>query len=113
MPDHEASRIGVGQPGRERRRAGIDQEPGQDQPARDGVGPRLRRRSSRSRRLAGDAGHQQHAAEEVDRGIAQAGGRAPAPRIQTTSVEPIAITSQKTKRVTRSPAKATPMALPA
>ena len=64
--------------------------------------------------MAGDPGHEQHAAEKVDHRVAHAGRRPPGrPADHTTSVEAIAISSQKMKTVIRSPAKTTPSAEPA
>ena len=106
-------RVGIGQPRRKRRRPGIDEKAGEDQPARQRIGRhRSKGDGAGGSHLAGDAGHQQHAAEEVHRRIAKPGSRAAGPH-NTMSVEAIAITSQQIKRVMRSPAKATPMALPA
>ena len=74
-------RIGVGQPGREGRRAGVDQEAGQDQPGArtveaEDVLDRLAAEGDGlcGDNIVGDPCHQDHAAEQVDRGIAQAGG---------------------------------------
>ncbi len=62
-----------------------------------------------------DAGHQQHAAEQMDhrRSACSRGTRPSVPALQITSVEPIAISSQNTNTVTRSPASVTPIAAPA
>ena len=67
-------RIGVGQPGGERRRAGVDEEAREDQPVRRRV-----ERNAVERRRAGrgdvpdDAGHQHDAAEQMDHRVAHAG----------------------------------------
>ena len=64
--------------------------------------------------MAGDAGHEEDAAEEMDDDVALAGAaRARRRRARRSIVEQSAITSQKTKTVMRSPAKTTPSAAPA
>ena len=57
--------------------------------------------------MAGDARHQEHAAEEMDDDVAlKPAARAPgAAAVQMISVEQTAITSQKTKTVMRSAGK--------
>ena len=74
MPDQEDFGISIRQPGRQWRRAGVDQEPGQDQPARNGAGVQLAEgdRPGGSN-LSGDARHEQYAAQQMDGGIAEPG----------------------------------------
>ena len=68
-------RVGVGQPGRQRRCAGVDQEADQDQPVGDRIGLHAREGGvAGSQQMAGDAGKQDHAAGQVHHGVAQAGG---------------------------------------
>ena len=66
-------RVGVGDPGRERRGSGVDQEAREDEPARD---PLRRERfegdRARTRDVRGEARHQHHATEQVNQQVAHA-----------------------------------------
>ncbi len=80
-------RVGIGQPGRQRWRSGVDQEADQDQPGGQGIGfHRVETGVARGEDLAGDPGEEDHAAGKVDRNVAPAGSpgrrRAGAPEHQ-------------------------------
>ena len=75
MPLQDASGIGVGQPRRERRRARVDEEAPRGSASGAGESGAHARRSATdpvSGDVPGDAGHEQHAAEQVDHQVAQA-----------------------------------------
>ena len=74
MPDHDDFGIGIGQPGRQRRRRCVDEKACQDQVAWQRVGRHGGEVDGAGCcNLCGNARHQQHATEKMHQRVAQAG----------------------------------------